>query len=78
MVEAITRSLDSVVAPRELPEGYFVPELDEEAEKVAESPIIVEGFRKQRKVLAMANREICQYWATNMVDTQEHPCYRHT
>lgn len=43
-IEAILWSLDSTAAPRELSEGYFIPELDEEIEEVAVSPVFVKGF----------------------------------
>jgi len=43
-IEAILWSLDSTAAPRELSEGYFIPELDEEIDEVAVSPVFVKGF----------------------------------
>lgn len=43
-IEAILWSLDSTTAPKELSEGYFIPELDEEIDEVAVSPIFVKGF----------------------------------
>jgi len=43
-IEAILWSLDSTTAPRELSEGYFIPELDEEIDDVAVSPVFVKGF----------------------------------
>ena len=43
-IEAILWSLDSTVAPREMSEGYFIPELDEEIDEVAISPTFVKGF----------------------------------
>jgi len=43
-IEAILWSLDSATAPRELSEGYFIPELDEEIDDVAVSPAFVKGF----------------------------------
>jgi hypothetical protein len=43
-IEAILWSLDSTAAPREMSEGYFIPELDEEIDDVAVSPVFVEGF----------------------------------
>ena len=36
-IEATLWSLDSTTAPREMSEGYFIPELDEEIEEVASS-----------------------------------------
>ena len=43
-IEAILWSLDSATAPREMSEGYFIPELDEEIDQVAVSPVFVKGF----------------------------------
>jgi hypothetical protein len=43
-IEATLWSLDSTTAPREMSEGYFIPELDEEIEEVAVSPVFVKGF----------------------------------
>ena len=43
-VEAILWSLDSSTAPKEMPEGYFIPELDEEIDQPAVSPVFVKGF----------------------------------
>jgi hypothetical protein len=43
-IEATLWSLDSTTAPREMSEGYFIPELDEEIEEVAVSPVSVKGF----------------------------------
>ena len=43
-IEATLWSLDSTAAPKELSEGYFIPELDEEIEEVAVSPVFVKGF----------------------------------
>jgi hypothetical protein len=43
-IEATLWSLDSTMAPREMSEGYFIPELDEEIEEVAVSPVFIKGF----------------------------------
>lgn len=43
-IEATLWSLDSTAAPREMSEGYFIPELDEEIDQVAVSPVFVKGF----------------------------------
>jgi hypothetical protein len=43
-IEATLWSLDSTTASREMSEGYFIPELDEEIEEVAVSPVFVKGF----------------------------------
>ena len=43
-IEAILWSLDSATAPREMSEGYFIPELDEEIDQVAVSTVFVKGF----------------------------------
>jgi len=43
-IEAILWSLDSTAAPREMSGGYFIPELDEEIDEVAVSPVFVKGF----------------------------------
>ena len=43
-IEAILWSLGSTTAPREMSEGYFIPELDEEIDEVSVSPVFVKGF----------------------------------
>ena len=43
-IEAILWSLDSATASKEMSEGYFIPELDEEIDQVAVSPVFVKGF----------------------------------
>jgi hypothetical protein len=43
-IEATLWSLDSTTAPREMSEGYFIPELDEEIEEVAASPVFGQGI----------------------------------
>ena len=43
-IEAILWSLDPAAAPRELFEGYFIPELNEEIDQVVVSPVFVKGF----------------------------------
>ena len=42
-IEATLWSLDSATAPKEMSEGYFIPELDEEIDQFAISPAFVKG-----------------------------------
>lgn len=43
-IEAILWSLNSTTAPGEMSEGYFIPELDEEIDVIAVSPVFIRGF----------------------------------
>ena len=43
-IEATLWSLGSAAAPKELSEDYFIPELDDEIEELAVSPVFVKGF----------------------------------
>jgi hypothetical protein len=77
-IEATLWSLDSTTAPREMSEGYFIPELDEEIEEVMVSPIFIKGFCalfdpsvpfRTRKAVSLVFPLLTQSWFGRWMET---------